>query len=179
MGLATALDTLCSQAFTGSGNPHLVGIHLQRGIILSIIIFCPISVTWWYSKDLLLYLNIDPELSSLCNLYLKYLLIGAVPYIVFENLKKFLQSQEIMNASTYILILIFPINIALNYTLVNHPTIGLGFIGAPLAVSISNWLMMIFGICYTAFVKGNECWGGFSIQAFYEWGQFLKLGNST
>jgi MATE family multidrug resistance protein len=176
IGLATALDTLCSQAFTGSENPHLVGIHFQRGIILSILIFCPISITWWYSKDLLLYLNIDEELSYLCNVYLKFLLIGALPYIIFENLKKFLQSQEIMNATTYILIIIFPINIALNYILVIHPTFGLGFIGAPLAVSISNWLMLMLGICYVAFVKGKSAWGGFSKQAFTEWGPFLKLG---
>ncbi|KXN72942.1 mate-domain-containing protein, partial [Conidiobolus coronatus NRRL 28638] len=64
-GLATALDTLCSQAFTGSGNPHLVGIYFQRGILLSILIFCPISLLWWYSYDLLIYLNIDEELSLL------------------------------------------------------------------------------------------------------------------
>jgi MATE family multidrug resistance protein len=175
-GLATALDTLCSQAFTGSGNPHLVGIYFQRGILLSILIFCPISLLWWYSYDLLIYLNIDEELSLLCNVYLKVLLIGALPYIIFENLKKFLQSQEIMNATTYILIIIFPINIALNYTLVSHPTLGLGFIGAPLAVSICNWLMLMLGICYAAFVKGKDAWGGFSKQAFVEWGPFLKLG---
>lgn len=177
MGLATALDTLCSQAFTGSENPHLVGIHFQRGMLLSIIIFCPISLIWWYSYDLLIFLNIDEELSTLCNLYLKYLLIGAPPFLIFENMKKFLQCQEIMNATTYILIIIFPINIALNYTLVNHPTVGLGFIGAPLAVSISNWLMLILGICYIAFVKGKGAWGGFTKQAFTEWGPFLKLGN--
>jgi MATE family multidrug resistance protein len=176
MGLSTALDTLCSQAFTGSQNPHLVGIYFQRGTLLSILIFLPISLSWWYSNDLLLYLNIDAELSYLCSVYLKYLLIGALPYIIFENLKKFLQCQEIMNASTYILIIIVPINIALNYLLVNSPTFGLGFIGAPLAVSITNWLMLILGICYVAFIKGKSAWGGFSKQAFDEWGPFLKLG---
>src|SRR4051812_48784971 len=56
IGGTTALDTLCSQAYSeskNSGNSHLLGIYLQRGIMILIIMFlCLIAPMWWFSEPL-------------------------------------------------------------------------------------------------------------------------------
>ena len=44
-GLATSLDTLTSQAF-GAGKKHLVGLHIQKMIILVLLVTVPISAVW-------------------------------------------------------------------------------------------------------------------------------------
>ncbi|KAI9291802.1 MATE efflux family protein [Neoconidiobolus thromboides FSU 785] len=176
MGMATALDTLCSQAFTGARNLHIVGIYLQRGILISLTLLIPVSFLWLYAENILLLLKQDPELAYYCGRYLKILLLGAPPYIVFECLKKFLQAQDIMTAATYILFSVIPINVVLNFLLVFYEPTRLGFDGAPLTVALTNWCMMIFAIIYIRLFKGYQAWGGWTKESLDGWYEFLKLG---
>ncbi|CAG8797993.1 13959_t:CDS:2, partial [Racocetra persica] len=91
-GAATALDTLCSQAYT-SGDVKMMGVYLQRAIIIELLGFIPIACIWWESEQILIFIGQSPEISSKTGLYLRYLLIGAPPYLLFENLKRYLQAQ--------------------------------------------------------------------------------------
>ncbi|KAK9707993.1 ethionine resistance protein [Basidiobolus ranarum] len=93
IGIATALDTLGSQAYTGSEDPHALGIYFQRAIGIMGVIFLPISCIWWNAEYLLLWLRQDPEVATLTGQFLKYLLPGAFPYICFECLQRYLQAQ--------------------------------------------------------------------------------------
>ena len=58
-----------------------------------------------------------------------------------------------MKASTYILACVVPINLFLNYYLVWHPQTTLGFKGAPIAVSITYWIMLFLIILYIKFIE--------------------------
>ncbi|KAI9291801.1 MATE efflux family protein [Neoconidiobolus thromboides FSU 785] len=176
IGMATALDTLCSQAFTGSNNPHAVGLHLQRGILVSLTMFIPISFVWLNSEKLMLLIGQDPELSKLCGVYMKHLLFGAPAFMAFECLKRYFQAQKIMRAQTDITIAVLPINLILVYFLVMNDSTSLGFKGAPIASSITYWLCLTFGILYSKYINGSQCWGGFTKQALTGWGPYIKLG---
>lgn len=68
----------------------------------------------------------------------------------------------IMRASTLVLTIVLPINIALNILLIHHTP--LGFVGSPLAISITYWLSFFLLILLTYLSpthKRNETWGGF------------------
>lgn len=71
----SALDTLCSQAW-GSGNPQLVGLHLQRCLLLLLLCHIPVGIVWGFSEQILLALNQEPELSRLASRYLQILFCG-------------------------------------------------------------------------------------------------------
>lgn len=174
-GTATALDTLCSQAWTGAKDKTLVGVHLQRALCILGLMFIPIAIVWWNCTKLLLSLNQDPQLAYQAGLFLRCLMLGAPAFIAFEATKKFLQAQGIMQASTYVLMIVSPLNLVLNYTLVYLPPFQLGFMGAPLATSFSYWLMLTLLVCYIKFVKGGEAWGGWTRECFTGWIPFLKL----
>ncbi|KAI9475538.1 MAG: mate-domain-containing protein [Benjaminiella poitrasii] len=174
-GTATALDTLCSQAWTGAKDKTLVGVHLQRALCILALLFIPIAFIWWNCTDLLLSLNQDPELAYHAGLFMRCLMLGAPAFIAFEATKKFLQAQGIMQASTYVLMIVSPLNLILNYTLVYLPPFELGFMGAPLATSFSYWLMLTLLICYIRFVNGKEAWGGWTTECLTGWWPFLKL----
>lgn len=174
-GTATALDTLCSQAWTGAKDKTLVGVHLQRAYCILALMFIPIAIVWWNCTDLLLSLNQDPQLAYQAGLFMRCLMLGAPAFIAFEATKKFLQAQGIMQASTYVLMIVSPLNLVLNYTLVYLPPFQLGFMGAPLATSCSYWLMFILLVCYIKFVKGSEAWGGWTVECLTGWGPFLRL----
>ncbi|CAO3660666.1 unnamed protein product [Umbelopsis ramanniana] len=174
-GTTTALDTMLSQAWTGASDKTLVGVHLQRALIILAIMFIPISMVWWRATDILLALNQEPQLAQYAGTFLRYLLIGAPANIAFEGVKKFCQAQGIMNASTWVLLIVAPINALNNYLLVWYEPISLGFIGAPIATSFTYWLQLILLLLYIKFVRGHEAWGGWSMEAFKDWWPFIQL----
>ena len=66
----------------------------------------------------------------------------------------------------------------LNYLLVWDPRIGLGFIGAPLSVVITDWVMCIMIMVYIFAIDGWQCWpkeGIFNKKCFTHWQKMLDL----
>lgn len=173
-GLATCLDTLCAQAY-GAGSYHQVGEYFQKCTLMVMVFFIPVGVLWFFSRPLLSMIVDEPELVTLSVQYLRIVLISIPAYIAFECGKRFVQAQGIFHASTIVLVICAPINAVLNYVLVWNPTFGLGFVGAPLAVAISTWLMAILLFLYVFFIDGRKCWGGFSYRVFQRWGVMVRL----
>ncbi|KAJ1654108.1 ethionine resistance protein [Dispira simplex] len=176
IGLVTALDTLCSQSFTGARDKHAVGTYLQRGLLATAACHIPIVAIWLWSEPLLLALKQDPIIAHFAGLYLRYLTLGCLPNLWFECVKRYLQAQGIMHASTLVLCIVAPVNMFTNYALVWWKPISLGFIGAPLATAFSYWLMFALLVLYTIYVDGYQAWGGWSRQAFYKLDEFMRLG---
>lgn len=50
-----------------------------------------------------------------------------------------------------------------------------GFIGAPIAVAVTDNLLPLFLFLYVYFVDGRQCWNGFTKRAFHNWGPMIKL----
>ncbi|KAG0776440.1 hypothetical protein G6F62_003575 [Rhizopus arrhizus] len=175
-GMTTALDTLCSQAWTGARDKTVLGVYLQRAYLILSLLFIPISIIWWNAEWIMLTFQQDPEISHFAGLFLRYLLPGAPAYMAFEATKRYLQAQTIMHASTYAMLVTAPLNFALNYLFV-YP-FGLGFIGAPIATSISYWIMFGLLLAYIQFVKGKEGWNGWSRECLKGWWPFLRLALS-
>ncbi|CAG8505765.1 3321_t:CDS:2 [Funneliformis mosseae] len=173
-GATTALDTLCPQGYT-SGNPKMVGVYLQRAIIIILLGFIPISLVWWESGAILVYLGQNEELSAYAQVYLRWSILGAPPIFIFWCVEKFLQAQGIMQATSFVLIIVSPLNILLNYALIWWDKIALGFIGAPIATNISNWLMLILSILYIKYIDGHQAWGGWTRACLYDWSSFMRL----
>ncbi|EJD02298.1 MOP flippase [Fomitiporia mediterranea MF3/22] len=195
LGGTTALDTFGSQAFTGGKRASDVSIHFERCLIVLWLLFIPVGVLWIFVKPALLALGQEERLSSDVQSVLRVLIIGAPGYIAFESLKKYLQCQGsrhirikagsltkytgIMRLSTFALIIVSPINVALNLVLVHHTSFRL--LGSPLALSLTYWLAFIILIVLTALSpqhKRNKTWGGLHLREALDiseiW-RFLKL----
>lgn len=158
-GVSTCLDTLCAQAH-GRRDFNTVGLHFVRCTYLLMLCYVPMLVLWmFFSEPILLFLVGEEkhQLVALASRYLQILSLGLPGFILFENLKHFLQSQGIFHASTYVLLFCAPMNAFLNYFLVWNKHVGLGFEGAPLSVVITNWVMCAALWCYTKYIDGYEC----------------------
>lgn len=173
-GLATSLDTLCAQAY-GSGKKVQVGLHLQRMVLLMLLVTIPIAATWLCSGWILATLVPEKELAYMAGTYLRVLLAGAPGYAIFEAAKRFTQAQGLFNASLYVLIVSTPLNIVFNYIFVF--VFGWDLKGAAFATVLSNTLLPFFLWLYVYFVAPSslECWGGFTKSAFKKWGPMVKL----
>ncbi|CZT45379.1 related to ethionine resistance protein [Rhynchosporium secalis] len=171
-GLATSLDTLCAQAY-GSGKKHLVGLQLQRMVYFLWILTIPIGVLWLCAENILEKLVPEKESAKLAGLYLRVLLFGAPGFACFESGKRFVQAQGLFSATTYVLLVAAPLNAFMNWLFVWH--FDWGFIGAPIAVAITDNLLPILLFLYVRFVDGRQCWSGFTWKAFHNWGPMIKL----
>ena len=190
LGGTTALDTLCSTAFTASNDPHDLGVLLQRAFITLGAFYVPVAILWSFSEPLFKALGQGDQLSHDSARFLWCLIPGGLGYIYFECLKKYLQAQgkspfnhesvftaliclEIMRPGTYVLLITSPINAGLNFLFVY--TFKMGLLGAPVATGISYWLSFLLLLAYARYVKGWESWGGWSRKCLHHMGTFARL----
>ncbi|KAL7748855.1 ethionine resistance protein [Sorochytrium milnesiophthora] len=175
-GISTALDTLASQAVTGAASPRVAGVYLQRSIVINLLLAIPIAVLWYHSEALLLLARQDATLSALAGNYTRLLVWGLAPNIIQNNLIKFLQAQGLMDAAFYITLVVFPVNLLLQWLLVWYPPTRMGFYGAPVASVIADTVSAIGAALYITYINGHQCWHPWSWKALQEWGQFIALG---
>ncbi|KAH7355080.1 MATE transporter [Rhexocercosporidium sp. MPI-PUGE-AT-0058] len=171
-GLATSLDTLCAQAY-GSGKKHLVGLQLQRMVYFLWMLTIPIGILWLFAEKILEKMVPEKESAEFAGLYLRILLFGAPGFACFESGKRFVQAQGLFSATTYVLLVAAPLNAFMNWLFVWH--FDWGFVGAPIAVAVTDNLLPILLFLYVRFVDGRQCWNGFTWKAFHNWGPMIKL----
>ncbi|KAG5292280.1 multidrug and toxin extrusion protein [Histoplasma ohiense] len=171
-GLSTSLDTLCAQAY-GSGKKSLVGLHMQRMVYFLWLMTIPIGLVWFFAERILMVIVPEKDVAVLAGLYLKIVLLGAPGYACFESGKRFVQAQGLFSAGLAVLVICAPLNAFLNWLFVWK--LGFGFVGAPMAVAISDNLLPIFLFLYVRFIAGKECWNGFTKRGLENWGPMIRL----
>ncbi|KAI6023771.1 MATE efflux family protein [Pisolithus microcarpus] len=166
-------------AFTGGNRPTDLSVHFQRCVILLWLLFVPVAILWAFIEPVLLAIGEPARLCKDVQAIMRILIFGAPGYIAFESLKKYLQCQGIMRASTIVLILVSPINLVLNIFLVHYTPLRM--LGCPVALSITYWLCFVLLILVTSLSpthKANATWGGLQPRTAMNWNScfgFLKL----
>ena len=173
-GLATSLDTLCAQAY-GSGHKRLVGLQMQRMVYFLWLISIPIAVLWLLAERILAKVVPEREIAALAGLYLRIVLLGAPGYATFEAGKRYVQAQGLFSAALYVLLICSPLNALMNWLFVWK--FQMGFVGAPIAVTITENLLPVGLFLYVRFISqsGMSCWGGFTRAALQNWMPMIKL----
>ncbi|PSR93855.1 MATE efflux family protein [Coniella lustricola] len=177
-GMATALDTLCAQAY-GSGNKQAVGLHIQRMLLLMALATIPIGAFWLCSPWVLPLVVKQHDVAVRAGSFLRYSLVGLPGYAAFEALKRFLQAQGNCNTGMAVLIICAPVNAVLSWALA-FP-LGMGLEGAALGAALSNNLRFVLLLGYIVSPLGkwsHACWGGFSKDALRRWGVMISLSTA-
>ena len=177
-GTATALDTLCSQAFTGSSDNTVLGKHLQRGLVVSFIFCIPISLLWLKAESVFLLLGQSPRIAQLAGTYCRWSLPGLYPMFINECLRRYLQSQGIMKPGMYVTFVSAVLAVSLQYLLVWSEYYSIGFVGGPLASMLVNLFMPVALSMFLLVGKGSKQWGGFCFKDTFdlpELGKFIQL----
>lgn len=93
LGGSTALDTLASSTFTGSKNPHDLGVLLQRAFLVLTVFYVPVAILWACSAPVFRLLGQEEYICVDSAKFLTALIPGGLGYIYFEAMKKYLQAQ--------------------------------------------------------------------------------------
>ncbi|PBP18022.1 MatE family transporter [Diplocarpon rosae] len=173
LGGTTALDTLASSTFTGSQNPHDLGVLLQRAFVVLTAFYVPVAILWACSAPVFRALGQEEYICVDCARFLTVLIPGGLGYVYLESMKKYLQAQQIMRPGTYVLLITSPLNVGLNYLFVH--TLKMGLLGAPFATGISYWVSFLLLVLYSRFAAGSEGWGGWSRACLHNMKTFARL----
>ncbi|CAE6482403.1 unnamed protein product [Rhizoctonia solani] len=177
-GFASALDSLLPQAWT-SDHPENVGLWAQRMVIVMLINTLPITAIWLNAENILLLLGQEEKIAHLAGLYLGWFTLTLPGLIIGVVTRRYLQAQGIMHAQTIVMAFIAPANLFLNWLLVwGPPAFRLGFIGAPIASSISFTLSAAIYVGYACVFVPKKAWHPIGRQSFRGLGTLYSLGLS-
>ncbi|KAK6924792.1 Multi antimicrobial extrusion protein [Dillenia turbinata] len=138
--MGSALETFCGQAY-GAKQYHMLGIHMQRVMLVLVLISIPIAVLWIYTEHIFLVIRQEKDISSQAGQCSGWLIPSIVPYGLLQCQFRFLQAQN--NVSPLM--------------------ISTGITSASLAISISYWVNVLILALYIRFsATCKKTWTGFS-----------------
>ncbi|XP_048576600.1 multidrug and toxin extrusion protein 2 isoform X2 [Nematostella vectensis] len=173
VGLCTALETLCSQAY-GAKKYGMVGTYLQRGIcILSVAMLLTYSF-WMQTEHFLLGIGVEQQISRMTDKYIM-MSLPILPGIFGQTLlQRYLQVQGIMQPVLYIGMVVFCCAIGINYLLVL--TLHLGISGIAISFYVNYYLFSVLLLVYIYIRKIHHLtWKGWSFSCLDDWRQFIGL----
>ncbi|KAE9364903.1 MATE efflux family protein, partial [Stipitochalara longipes BDJ] len=171
-GLASALDTLCPQAY-GAGLKSAVGLHTQRMALLLLCMSVPVGLSWYYSHGFLRLLVSDDEVCNLARDFLRILSLGCPGFAFFECGKRLLQAQGHFSAGLYTLLICIPFHACLTWYLVSYLETGLW--GAAISISVTRSMLPLGLTFYSWLFTDRECWRTIDAKIFKNWGPMAKL----
>ncbi|XP_041006686.1 protein DETOXIFICATION 49-like [Juglans microcarpa x Juglans regia] len=172
-GLAMGMEPICAQAF-GAKKHTLLGLSLQRTVLLLTFTSLPISLLWLNMKKILLFCGQDETIAREAQSYLLYSLPDLLAQSLLHPLRIYLRSQSITLPLTFCAALSIFLHIPINYLLVSH--LNLGIKGVALSGVWTNFSLVGSLIIYIL-ISGlhRKTWGGFSMECFKEWRSLLNL----
>ncbi|GFP82249.1 protein transparent testa 12 [Phtheirospermum japonicum] len=171
LGMGSALETLCGQAF-GAGQVHMLGIYMQRSIIIlfaTCVLLLPLYI---FATPVLKLLGQEDDIADPAGVYTFLIVPQLFSLAVTFPTQKFLQAQSKVSVLAWIAVLALLSQVFLCWLFLG--VLGWGVAGAALAFDITGWGTAIAQFVY---VVGwcKDGWKGFSWSAFKEiWG-FVRL----
>ena len=95
------METLCGQAY-GAHKYDMLGIYLQRSVILLGLTGIPLAVMYALSEPLLLLMGQSPEIARAASIFVYGLIPQIFAYAVNFPIQKFLQAQSKVAALAWI-----------------------------------------------------------------------------
>ncbi|CAI0460490.1 unnamed protein product [Linum tenue] len=172
-GLGSAVETLCGQAY-GAQKYEMLGIYLQRSFVLLSLVGLGIVAVYSFAKQILMFLGQSEEIASATGLYVYGLIPQIFAYAANFPIQKFLQAQSIVMPNAYISVAVLMVHLGMSWVVAYK--LGVGLLGASLALSLSWWVLV--GLQFWYIVRSETCrdtWTGFSVQAFHGLWDFFKL----
>ncbi|CAN6170038.1 unnamed protein product [Urochloa humidicola] len=173
LGMASALDTLCGQAF-GARQYYLLGIYKQRAMFLLTLVSVPLAVIWFYTGEILLLFGQDPDIAAEAGTYARWMIPALFAYGLLQCHVRFLQTQNIVVPVMASAGAAAAFHLVACWVLVYG--LGLGNKGAALSNAISYWVYVAVLAVYVRVSSAcKETWTGFSMEAFHDSLSFFRL----
>ncbi|XP_006358865.1 protein DETOXIFICATION 49-like [Solanum tuberosum] len=172
-GLAMGMEPICGQAF-GAKRFNILGLTLQRTILLLLLTSIPISILWLFMQKLLILCGQDHEIAKMAQNYILFSLPDLFAQSLLHPLRIYLRSQSITLPLTFCAIFAIILHIPINYFLIK--ILNLGIKGVALSGVWTDFNLVGSLIIYIIFSKiYKKTWSGISLECFKGWKSLLNL----
>ncbi|KAL9148232.1 hypothetical protein ABFS82_12G028400 [Erythranthe guttata] len=171
-GMASALETLCGQAY-GARQYEKVGILTYGSIIWLCLACLPVSLLWIYTENILILLGQDPLISAEAGNFSIWLIPSLFPYAILQSLVRYLQIQSLIFPMLVSSLASLCIHVPLSWVFIFK--LNLGNAGAALAIGFSYWsnvIMLVLYVKYSSTCKKTRA--KFSRDLFLTMGIFFQ-----
>lgn len=176
LGMASALETLCGQAF-GAKRYHMLGIYMQRSWIVLVLCCFLLLPFYVFASPLLKLIGQPDDVAEASGVVACWLIPLHFSFAFQFPLQRFLQSQLKNIVIAWVSLVGLAVNVLTSWLFIY--VLDLGLVGAALALDIS-WWVLVFGLYgYTAIGGCPLTWHGFSTEAFSGLWEFLKLSAAS
>ncbi|GFP94497.1 mate efflux family protein 9 [Phtheirospermum japonicum] len=176
-GLAMGMDPICGQAY-GAKQMKLLGLTLQRTVLLLLTTSVPISFMWLNMKSILLWCNQDHEISSVAQNFILFAIPDLFFLSILHPLRIYLRTQGITLPVTYCSSVSVLLHVPLNFLLVKYFDMGIS--GVALAMALTN-LNLVITLCLYIYFSGvyKDSWVEPGRDCLRGWSKLLSLAVPT
>ncbi|KAL5079355.1 hypothetical protein RYX36_007776 [Vicia faba] len=175
IGMASALETLCGQAY-GAKQYHMLGVYLQRFwilLFLTTMLFLPLFI---FAAPIFEALGQEKSVAEMAGKIALWSIGLALAMVVSFTCQTFLQAQSKNVIIAYLAAFSVVVHLLLSWLLTF--TFGFGLSGAMISLLLSSWLPNIGQLIFIM-TKCPDTWKGFSLLAFKDLWPSAKLSLSA
>ncbi|CBZ30909.1 conserved hypothetical protein [Leishmania mexicana MHOM/GT/2001/U1103] len=171
-GLCGALETVLSQSYGRDPTSKLYGVHVQRMLLILVIVATLVGPVLAFSDSLLISIRQNAEVALFTGQFCRISLFGVYSLMLLEVMRRYFACQHLNTQLSVNLIIgagSFPFVLWACINVLSYP-------GAAVAWSLLMSCMPATLILYL-FVTGKykKTWGGWEPAALTNWGPLLKL----
>ncbi|CAM6029655.1 unnamed protein product [Sphagnum balticum] len=149
-GLAMGMEPICGQAY-GAKRWHLMGLALQRMVMVLLCACVPIAFLWLNMKRILLWCGQDEKITNMAHTYILFSIPDLLAQAVLNPLRIYLRTQNIIIPLTWCAALALIFHVTINFLLVSALKMGLR--GVALAASWTDFNLVGFLLVYLCCVS--------------------------
>ncbi|GLT33701.1 hypothetical protein SLA2020_082650 [Shorea laevis] len=176
LGMASALETLCGQAF-GAKKYNMLGVYMQRSWIVLFLCCVLLLPLYLCASPFLKLLGQPKDVAELSGVVATLMIPLHFSFAFQFPLQRFLQSQLKNIVTAWVSLLALVVHVFVSWLFVYR--LQLGVVGTAITLNFS-WWVLVFGLfAYTVCGGCPLTWTGFSIEAFSGLWEFTKLSAAS
>ncbi|KAF8406152.1 hypothetical protein HHK36_008232 [Tetracentron sinense] len=176
-GLAMGMEPICGQAY-GAKQLKLLGLTLQRTVLLLLSASIPISFIWLNMKRTLLWCGQDEEILSMAHIFTVFSIPDLFVLSLLHPLRVYLRTQSITLPLMYCSAISVLLHVPLNFLLVVHFKMGISGVAIAMVWTNLNLFLLLFTFVFFSGVY-KDSWVAPSMDCLRGWSSLLRLAVPT
>lgn len=176
-GLAMGMEPICGQAY-GAKQWKLLGLTLQRTVLLLLSTSIPISFMWLNMKNILLWCGQDQEISSMAHTFILFSIPDLFFLSLLHPLRIYLRTQNITLPLTYCSAISVLLHVPLNFLLVVKFRMGISGVAIAMVWTNLHVFLLLLGFVYFSGVY-KDSWVSPSVDCLRGWSSLLAMAIPT
>jgi MATE family multidrug resistance protein len=176
-GLAMGMEPICGQAY-GAKQWKLLGLTLQRTVLLLLSTSIPISFMWLNMKRILLWCGQDQQISSVAHTFILFSIPDLFFLSLLHPLRIYLRTQSVTLPLTYCSAISVLLHVPINFLLVIHFKMGISGVAIAMVWTNLNLFLLLSSFIYFSGVY-KKSWVSPSMDCLRGWSSLLALAIPT